>query len=443
MQIVPNVATAMQAVLGKAMDELARTTGCVQRERKFSGSSLLRTLVLTLLDHPAAKDRDYGTVAAQLGIDVTDQAIQRRFTSGLVGFLEMALHHVLTHVIQASPPPATLLGKFTSVTIGDSTTIALADELADQFPGCGGSEGAGKAALKIQVSWNLTTGELKVLIEPGRASDAKSAIAQATPSAGSLSIFDLGYFSLDRFSRVGEAQAYWISRFQHNTHVLDETGKPLDMLEFLRRNERNGVVDVPAILGQEERLPCRLIAVRVPSEVAARRRQKIREKARDKGREASQAYLDAQAWTIFITNCGPELLTWKEVIVLYRARWQIELLFKLWKSHNHLAARETNATPERQMAVFYAKLIGVIVQHWLLLTTVWSDARRSLRRAAAILRKWITLFIEVLDDFERLCKLLDRLGRALPKPARVSLRRKHPSLSQLLENPELLEYTVA
>ena len=35
---------------------------------------------------------------------------------------------------------------------------------------------------------------------------------------------------------------------------------------------------------------------------------------------------------------GRELLTWKEVVVLYRARWQKELLFKLWKSHNHLAA---------------------------------------------------------------------------------------------------------
>ncbi len=443
MQIVPEVATAMQAVFGKSMDELARKLGCVERERKFSGSSLLKTLVLALLQHPAAKDGDYRTVASQLGIDVTDQAIQKRFTSGLVDFLQAAMHHVFTRMIQAAPPPATLLKKFTSTMIGDSTTITLADELADQFPGCGGSVGTGKAALKIQVLWNLTTGELKVLIEPGRASDAKSALAQETPVAGSLSIFDLGYFSLDRFRRVGEADAYWISRFQYGTNVLDETGKAIDLLEFLRRNARNGVVDASVILGQEEQLPCRLIAIRVPPEVAARRRQKIREKARDHGREASQAYLDAQDWTIFITNCGPELLTWKEVVVLYRARWQIELLFKLWKSHNRIAARETNATPERQMAVLYAKLIGVIVQHWILLTTVWNDCRRSLRRAAAILRKWIAMFIDALGEFERICKLLTRLGKALPKPAQVNKRRKHPSLSQLLENPELLEYTLA
>ena len=443
MRIVAQTAAAMQAVFGKYMDELAKSTGCVQRERKFSGSTLLETLVFTLLQHPAAKNRDYRTIAAQLGIDVTDQAIEGRFSSGLVNFLQTALQHAIAVTLQATPPNLPLLHKFSQVVIGDSTSISLPDELADQFPGCGGSGEAGKAALKIQVAWDLIAGGLKLLIEAGRASDAKSPIVQTPSSVGSLSIFDLGYFSLERFARVGAAKAYWISRFQHGTQVFDDSGKLLDLQAFLRDHAKNGVVDVCLAAGREERLPCRLTAIRVPPEVANRRRQRISEKARDHGREPSQAYLDIQEWTIFITNCGPELLTWKEVVVLYRARWQIELLFKLWKSHNRIAERETDATPERQMAVLYAKLIGVIVQHWLLLTTVWNDGRRSLRRAAAILRDWITLFIEALDDFDRACNLLHRLGGALAKSARVSKRRKHPCLFQLLENPELLEYTVA
>ena len=97
-------------------------------------------------------------------------------------------------------------------------------------------------------------------------------------------------------------------------------------------------MDVPVFLGEKERLPCRLIAVRVPAEVAARRRQQAREKARKHGREPSKEYLELQEWTIFVTNCRARLLTWKEVVVLYRARWQIELLFKLWKSHNRVAS---------------------------------------------------------------------------------------------------------
>jgi hypothetical protein len=194
---------------------------------------------------------------------------------------------------------------------------------------------------------------------------------------------------------------------------------------------------------ENHRLPCRLIAVRVPAEVASRRRQKIRKKARDHGREPSQEYLELQEWTIFVTNCDAELLTWKDVVVVYRARWQIELLFKLWKSHNHVAALEAVASPQRQMAVLYAKLIGVIVQHWMLLSAAWNDVQRSLRKAAAILRDWIVLLTSVLDDDGQLSDLLRRFGAAVAKTARVTRRRKHPSLFQLLKNPELLEYTVA
>ena len=92
------------------------------------------------------------------------------------------------------------------------------------------------------------------------------------------------------------------------------------------------------------------------------------------------------------------------------------------------------------MAVLYAKLIGVIVQHWILLTT-WNDGHRSLRKAAAVLqagsffsaRFWTTSTASgtcsVDSSYHR-----NRRPRHPPQ--------KHPSLFQLLENPELLEYTV-
>jgi hypothetical protein len=443
MDIVSQAAAAMQVLFGKSVDALARKTGCVRRQRMFSGMSLLRTWVLTLLSRPAAKDRDYRDMAARLGVLVSEQAVANRFTAEFVQFLSEALQLAVSQVLAAKPLASSLLRKFTAVCVGDSTTLSLPDETAEQFPGCGGSANAGKAALKIQVLWNLTTGQLlRWLIEPGRASDATSDIAATPPSQGSLSIFDLGYFSLERFRRIGEASAYWISRFQHNTKVFDSQGNPLKLLHYLRKFGKNGLVDASVLLGEKERLPCRLIAVRVPSEIVARRRQQASKKACDHGREASKEYLALLEWTIFVTNCPAELLTWKEVVVLYRARWQIELLFKLWKSHNRIAQREVSASPERQMAVLYGKLIGVIVQHWILLTATWNDGKRSLRKAAATVQTWITQLCEVLDDFGRLCDVLRRLQAAIGSHARVTSRKKHPSLFQLLDNPELLDYIV-
>jgi hypothetical protein len=441
--IVSQAAAAMQALFGENLDPLARETGCVQRERKFSGVSLLRTWVLTVLECPTAKDRDYRDMAARLNVLVSEQAIAERFSQGLVEFLAAALQQAVSHALAAKPLDAGLLRKFTDVRVGDSTTIGLPDEMAEQFPGCGGSANVGQAALKIQVLWSLLTGQLLGwIIEAGRASDATSDIAAAPPPEGSLSMFDLGYFSLERFRRVDEENAYWISRFQHNTKVFDADGKPLALLRFLRKFGGNGLVDMPILLGEKERLPCRLIAVRVPPEVAARRRQQARKKARNHGREASKEYLELLGWTIFVTNCPAELLTWKEVVVLYRARWQIELLFKLWKSHNRIAQRELDTSPQRQMAVLYAKLIGVIVQHWILLTAAWNDGQRSLRKAAATVRRWIAQLGDALDDLGRLDDVLHRLSAAIGNRARVTPRKKHPSLFQLLDKPELLEYTV-
>jgi hypothetical protein len=442
MSIVTQVTELLQGLLAQSMDAMARETGCVKRGRKFSGSTLLSTLVLTVLRNPKPKLRDYQSTAAQLGVDVTENAIAQRFTAELVKFLETALKPVIRHVLSTDAPPMELLGRFTEVLIGDSTTITLPDEYAEQFPGCGGAHGSGKAALKIQVLWDLRHGRLQMLLQPGRASDAKSPITELPMPAGSLTIYDLGYFSVERFHRVEQAEGYWLSRVQHGTAVYDEAGNPVALRKFFAKNAKRGVVDVRVQIG-DKRLPCRLLAVHVSPEIAARRRQKIREKARDHGREPSQEYLDLQEWTIFVTNCPPSLLGWKEVVVLYRARWQIERLFKLWKSYNRLADRNVGATAAQQLAGVYVKLIAVIIQHGILLMTVWLDGRRSLWRAAASLRDWIGPLIAVIDDTAELQRVLHRQRQSLAKSARVNSRRKHPSCFQLLDNPELLEYTVA
>lgn len=442
MAIVTQVTELLQGLLSETMDVLARETGCVKRERKFSGSTLLSSLVLTVLQNPKPTNRDYQTTAAQLGVCVTENAIAQRFTPELVKFLEAALDRVLSHVLTTDAPPIELLGRFTQVVIGDSTTVTLPDEYADQFPGCGGTHGSGKAALKIQVLWDLRHGRLQARLEPGRASDAKSPITELPLPAGSLSIFDLGYFSLERFDRVAQAEGYWLSRLQHGTTVCDAAGNVVALRKFLAKNAKRGVVDVRVQLG-EKRLPCRMVAVRVLPAIATRRRKKLREKARDHGRKASPEYLALQGWTIFITNCPPSLLRWKEVVVLYRARWQIERLFKLWKSFNHLADCDAAAPAAQQLAEVYVKLIAVIIQHGILLMTVWLDGRRSLWRAAASLRNWIGQLIAALDDTAKLQRVLHRQRQSLAESARVNCRRKHPSCFQLLSNPELLEYTVA
>lgn len=442
MSIIDTVAPTLQSALGPSLDDLGRQTGAIRRQRKFSGASLLKTIVLTLMKRPNAESDDFAATAAQLGVPVTPEAVEKRFTERLVTFLRAGLEHVLSHSVKAHPVAIPVLAKFTAVEVGDSTTITLPDEYAAEFPGCGGKEDSGRAAVKLQTVWELRTGTLtRLQVQAGRDSDAKSQAGDDPVIPGSLSIRDLGYFHLERFRTLDAGGAYWITRWQPGTAVFTPEGQPLDLLAYVRGHAGGAPLDESILLGAAQHLPCRLIVLRVPPEVAHRRRQKVREKAQKHGRMPSAEQLAWCDWTILLTNCPAALLSWKEVVILYRFRWQIELMFKLWKSHNHLAACRATWTATERMATFWAKLIGVVLQHWLLLTTTWSNVRRSHWKAAKVIRDWIVTVTRALDDVEALAGVLKELGEVIQSIARQKRQKKRPSAFQLLLDPELLDWS--
>lgn len=442
MDVIPRVSASLQACLDEDLDQIARDCHVVLRERVFTGRTLLLMIVATLLHKPDATWADFHVTAAQLGLGISQTAVEKRFAAGqpLVDFFRNALQRVLQKTIAADPSSATLFQQFTAVLIGDASTIALPDELADLFKGCGGSEGASRAALKLQVLWDLKTGTLAQLhVEPGKASDTKSPVAQAEAQPGELFVFDLGYFDLSRMVNTHARGGKFISRLLHGTDLFDAQGKPLDLRAYLR-GQTEGLVDREVLLGASTKLPCRLVAVRVPREVANRRRQQAREKAAKKGRQPTAEYLELLGWSLFVTNCTQEELTWKAVVVLYRARWQIELLFKLWKSHNRLAKHREGASPLEVLAVFYAKLLGVVLQHWILVATAWQLAGRSLTRAARALVEVVKQILLALGDDAALEAALLRLRDVIEKLGGTTDRKKDPSHAQLIEDPDLLDW---
>ena len=443
MDVLRTVSAALQENLDEGLDQLARECKVVVRERAFTGRTLLLMVVVTLLHKPDATWADFHLTAAQLGLDLSQTAVEKRFAAGqpLVDFFRSALQRALRQAVTAPPSSAALFRRFTAVLIGDASTIALPDELADLFQGCGGSAAASRAALKLQVLWDLKTGALARLhVEPGKASDAKSPIAKADAiEAGSLLVFDLGYFDLGRFVAVQARKAKFIARLLHGTEVFHEDGKPLGLLTSLRQ-QPTGLLDQVILLGAAARLCCRLVAIRAPEEAANRRRQQAREKAAKKGRQPTAEYLELLGWSLFVTNCTGEELTWKAVVVLYRARWQVELLFKLWKSHNRLAQHRDGASALEVLAVFYAKLLGVVLQHWILVATAWQMAGRSLTRAARALAEVVKEILLALGASAALEAALARLRDVIQNLGGTTDRKKDPSHAQLIEEAELLDW---
>jgi hypothetical protein len=331
MGILAKAGDALQRLFGDIARSAARDSGVIRRQRQFTPLSLARTFVLGFLRDPKASDEKLAQMAARCGAAVTPQAVEQRHTPRLVAFLRKLFEGATRLVVGANKALAPILERFGRVTVSDSSTVALPDELRDELGGCGGGRGGGAAALKLQTEWDLRNGALEaVQVEPGRSADAATDRQQVRRGPGSLRIADLGYFALSVFAAMAAAGEYFLSRLQFGTHVLHD-GLAVDVLPWLV-GQTGPFVDVAVLLGQEQRLPCRLLAWRLPREQADRRRQKLRQDMRSrKGREPAATRLAWCDWTILVTNVPADLLTPREGAVLYRARWQVELLFKRWR----------------------------------------------------------------------------------------------------------------
>lgn len=439
MEIVAKVGDELQRLFGEATERVAAETGVIQRQRKFTAISLAKTFSLGFLHNPAATDEDLAQMAAQCGVEVTPQAIEQRHTWRLVHFLEGLFREGIQVVIGSARSLAPILERFTSVDMLDSSTITLPESMQDRFRGCGGSYSAGTAAMKLQTELDLRGGAIQhIEIEPGRSTDGATQRQQVRRGAGSLRITDLGYFNLGVFAEMDRDGAYFLSRLQFGTHVLGPDGVTLDLLPWLA-SHTTPFVDEPIVLGQQQRLACRLIAWRVPPEQAQQRRRKLRKELLDKhGKEPTAERLAWCDWTILVTNVPKDLLTPAEAVVLYRARWQVELLFKRWKSQG-LVAELSGATEVRQMVRVWARLIAALLQHWLVVATAWGDPTKSHWKVCDAIRPFVGRIAAGLPRFDELTRALQDLCKAIAKTCQRNKRTK-PGTFEMLNDIGLLDF---
>ncbi len=434
------LAAQMQALLHDTAEPLAWQAGCCQRTSPLSGAALLQTVVLTCLAHPEPRLEDYAQVAAALGYPVTPQALDQRFTPALARALEDLLAEAVRAAVARNPAAVAVLNKFTAVEVHDSSTVTLPDSLEAFWRGGNTSTGTGgRAALKVQTRLDLVSGRLSAARpEPGRQNDHATPLQAEGLAPGSLHLRDLGYFDLDVLQAIAGAGAFFVSRLQDSTAVFDAGGRRLDLGDWLGR-QAGHVVDVPVTLGVGHRLPCRLVAVRVPKAVAAQRRRQARATGRKKGYTPSRQKLALCDWNFYVTNVPPAVLTVAEVLALARARWQIECLFQQWKSDGGLA-RVRSEKPWRVVGEVFGKLIAQVVQHAVLVQCVWHRANRSLRKAAKAVRRHAGQLVTALHDAAKLVQALHDIAESLVKAARVDTRRKHPSAFQVLSDPKTYGY---
>src|ERR1044071_670608 len=105
MSTIPQVSQAMQQLLTTAAHDADTKLHYTKRpdRAKFTAATLTQTLVFGFLAHPDARIEQLAQSAARVGVDVSPQAIDQRFTLTAAALLQEIVTGSMQHLIGADP----------------------------------------------------------------------------------------------------------------------------------------------------------------------------------------------------------------------------------------------------------------------------------------------------------------------------------------------------
>lgn len=339
---------------------------------------------------------------------VSVQGLEQRFSEKSVVFMRSLLENGLEQIVR-NEAQSTLLPPFNGVYLTDCTRLVW-----------------GQMGVKMGVRWELQGGQLQAHLSELKQHDQKTAVVEYPLPTGALHLGDLGFFKLQRFQDWNSQGVYWLTRFKVGTRLHTTSGEALDLLQLLETTTEPVVM--PVQVGLKTRFEAYLVAAPTPEAAYAQRQARLQEQARLDMRPLSERKAALARWTIYLTNI-PDL-TFDQAHILARTRWQIELLFKLWKSHAQVLVSRS-ADPIRQQCEGYAKLLGVLVAHWLLLVSGWQPHTLGLLAALRLLRAYVPLLMHAFRQPVLWSLLFDWLQADLRLAPPPSKRRKVPLAFQL------------
>lgn len=310
----------------------------------------------------------------KFGCNIKKQSIDERFNTNAVDFLKVLISKCLSKKIPSNDSNS-FMNNFTAIKIQDSTSFQISENLSEHYGGSGGA--ASSASARVQFEYDIKNMNISTLeLTSGLYQDVSYSNDKiSTINKGDLVIRDLGYISAAWLQQVIEREAYFVNRIKNNRilFVKDSSGNMVELdfcklLSKMKRNKINVIEHFVYIPVEKEYIGMRLITEKLPDAVYAERVRKAKRNAQKKGYKLSKEYLQKAWFNLFVTNVDETVLKSREVNYLYSLRWQIELVFKSWKSTFKLA-KIKKMKKERFECQIYARLL-LIIMSWNIFSTV-------------------------------------------------------------------------
>jgi hypothetical protein len=365
------------------VQKLAIQTGFVKR----SGGKLdiYEFFLILVFRSIASVPPGLGLLTSFLNLLVSRVALHQRFNKRTEKFFGQCLSLILSRRLPLGNPLKTGLSEgFSEVLIIDSSSWKIPEQLQWAFPGCGGS--GGKAGCKLQFCYDYLTGEFQILEEmEGKLPDQKyTRNLPSIISKGGIVIFDLGYWAFETFFNISQNGSFFLSRLHTQVQLWEKKGETFIAVDLMKtlKNCSEQAIEIDLYLRKESRfIKVRLVGYSAPKKIANLRKMRARRTSKKKGYTISKRSLFYCEWSLFITNADMKILPGEMLRTFYRLRWNVELIFKSWKSVLGMHKTNVRKNHHRLKCELYGKLILATIVHRIhhhLNSYMWNSSKREL-----------------------------------------------------------------
>ncbi|MDJ1476914.1 IS4 family transposase [Bacillus sp. LS15-K4] len=438
------------------LEHLAKEKGFVQRKSKYQAQELV-ALCVWLSQQVASTSLTQlcNCLEVSTGILISPEGLNQRFNASAVQFLEQVLANLLTQRIHSTKE---IIHQYTTtfkhIRILDSTTFQLPDKFSSHYQGSSGSSHT--AGVKIQLEYDLLSGKfLHVYVGEGRENDKTfRSTSLQTIQPKDLYIRDLGYFDLHDLQKIHDKGAYYVSRLKLNSRIYCKNDQPeyfrngtvkkgtlyiqLDMEELMNQLSPGQTMEIPEVyIGQYQKLPARVIIHRLTKEQTEKRLKEQTKREKKKGIIYKERSKRLSGINVYITNLSAENVPTEHIHDFYSLRWQIEILFKTWKSFFQINQCK-EIKKERLECHLYGQLISILLcsSTMFKMRQLLLDKKKkelSEYKSIYMIKNYYLLFYEGLQkDIHELLKVLLRLFYLLEKNGRKSHRYEKKTVFDIL-----------
>ena len=346
------VSSQLKRTLGKrALNDLGRATRFCRRERDITPFRLAVSLIESFSGHSANCIADIQRAFNALCATKVrykpfhNQLAKKQFPMFMQALLSKLLNGLACEVLRFKPDSP--FAQFDNIRIQDGTSFALKAKLANTFPGR--FTKVSPAAAELHADLDLFSETVNQIVLSPDTSAERQFLPPVESVVGGLLLADRGYFERPYFEALDVAGGHFIVRAGQLINPLihearQTNGRRVKCLEARR---------LKAVLPKIKRSDCLDMVVQFDGLNGPWLCRLVIHPNLKKG--AAPRYL--------ITNLDLDSFSAEHVSDAYRLRWQVELLFKEWKSYANLRAFDT-ANPNIAEGLIWAALCAATLNRY-------------------------------------------------------------------------------